>query len=131
MNSYLNPLRLMAVVVVMLLIAANAYADGVYIPERAFRKLPEIPTQRAIISYKNGVETLIVESALRAEGQSFGWIIPLPTEPIELKKAPIELLNVFSSNTQPEIIHERIKPLIIAFLAVNLFFLTYILFEVR
>lgn len=107
----------MSLVFMLLLSAAIAYADGVYFPDRAFRKLPEISSQRAIISHKEGVETLIVESALNAEGESFGWIIPLPSEPVEFRKVPTELLNVFSNNLEPEIIHESITgPLTIFFL---------------
>lgn len=77
------------------LVSTNAiYSDGIYLPERAFQKIPEIPTQRAIISYKEGIETLIIESSVSAEGQSFGWVLPLPVGPTEIGKAPKELLDL-------------------------------------
>ncbi|TAN41342.1 MAG: DUF2330 domain-containing protein [Nitrospirae bacterium] len=115
----------------LLPVAETVWADGFYIPDRAYRKLPEIPTQRAILSYKDGIETLIIESALSAEGQSFGWIVPLPAEPIDIKQAPTELLNVFSTNTEPEIIHTDMKRPFFFVLLVTLFFVVHMFFSVR
>jgi general secretion pathway protein G len=120
-----------SVLLAVLLSAATVSADGVYMPDRAFRKLPAIPSQRAILSYRDGIETLIVESSLDAEGQSFGWIIPLPAEPLEFRKAPPELLNVFSNNTEPEITHESPKTPLVIFFLMSLFFVTHIFFGVR
>ncbi|MBI5632890.1 MAG: DUF2330 domain-containing protein [Nitrospirae bacterium] len=122
---------LMCSVLVLLLNATTSYADGVYLPDRAIRKLPEIPSQRAIISHKDGVETLIVESAIKAEGQSFGWIIPLPSEPIEFRKVTTELLNVFSNNLEPEIIHENIAGSVSIFLLATSFFVILIFIRLR
>ncbi|MBI5632551.1 MAG: DUF2330 domain-containing protein [Nitrospirae bacterium] len=121
---------LVSLLLQLVAIAETVWADGVYIPDRAFRKLPEIPAQRAILSYKGGVETLIIESSLNAEGQNFGWIIPLPVEPVELKKAPKELLNVFSNNTEPVIIHDRVKPVLITFVVLTLLFAGHIFMRI-
>ena len=65
-------------VVAMLLSASVALADGCYIPKRAVRKFPEIPAQRAVLSWAHGVETLVISSALDSEAQKLGWIIPIP-----------------------------------------------------
>ena len=46
-----------------------ARADGSYFPEQAFTTLPTIPTQRALLCYRDGVETLLVESTLDTLGR--------------------------------------------------------------
>ena len=63
------------------LAASTVLADGCYIPERAVRKIPEIAAQQAILSWKDGVETLVISSALDSESQKLGWIIPVPSAP--------------------------------------------------
>lgn len=126
-NKIRNIFLLFSLLSQCFLFAGTALADGVYIPDRAFRKLPGIPTQRAILSYKDGIETLIIESSLNAEGQSFGWILPLPAEPVEIRKTPLELLNVFSNHTEPEIYHEYAGSVLIAFVVLTTFCMIYIL----
>jgi len=83
----------------------QARADGCYIPEKAYQKLPEIPTQRAIVRYKDGVEKLTIESSLNAEGQSFGWILPIPAKPTLIEETTPGLMDSFSNVMQPEIKH--------------------------
>lgn len=76
------------VVLATLLAPSFSPADGVYLPPRAFPKLPEIPSQTAIIAYDQGVETLVVESTMNAsQGDRFAWIVPLPVEPTKIEKA--------------------------------------------
>jgi hypothetical protein len=48
-----------SVVIGFLLPASVAWGDGCYFPERAVRKIPEIVVQRAVLSWKDGVETLV------------------------------------------------------------------------
>ena len=66
-------------ILLLLFIAAGrtALADGAFLSERAIKKLPAIPAQSAVIVFRDGQETLIVESALDGEGQSFGCIMPV------------------------------------------------------
>lgn len=106
--------------------ASSAYADGGYLPEQAFRKLPSIPIQRAILSYKNGVETLVIESTVNGDGQSFGWIIPLPAEPTEIQKVPTELLDVFANNTEPDVVHHQLTVYLILFSIISFLMLIFI-----
>jgi len=95
-----------AVVLILLLVgAAEALADGAYIPEQAVRKPPAIPAQTALISYSDGQEQLIVESALDGEGQSFGWIVPVPAAPTELAEASPGLLRTLELACGPAITH--------------------------
>lgn len=84
----------------------TAFADGCYIPEKAYAKLPDIPLQRVILSYRDGIETLIIESSLDSEDQSFGWIILLPEVPTILEEVSPGFLKTLSSCIQPEITHD-------------------------
>jgi len=88
------------------LLVQNAYADGKYFPEKAYKIPPTIPTQRAILVYKDAIEKLTIESALNGEGEEFGWIIPLPAKPTQFEKASPGLIKTFSLTLQPQIIHD-------------------------
>ena len=76
-----------SVVIAVLTLASDVFGDGCYIPERAVRKIPEIPAQRAVLSWKDGHETLVISSTLDSKSQRLGWIIPLPAA---LKKSKNE-----------------------------------------
>ena len=88
------------------LLASRGLADGVYIPERAVQKLPAIPAQRALVRWKDGVETLVISSALDSEAQKLGWIIPVPTVPDKLEKQTPGMLKTLSLCIQPKITHD-------------------------
>ncbi|MGA1870191.1 MAG: DUF2330 domain-containing protein [bacterium] len=84
------------------------FADGVFIPT-VVRKFPDIPVQRTLVKYRDGVETLIIEAALDGKGESFGWIIPVPNVPKKLEKISPGLLKTLSLQLEPEIIYKRPK----------------------
>lgn len=93
--------------IILILIYNNiCLADGIYIPEKVYEKLPTIPTQRAIISYHNGKETLIIESSLNGKGKDFGWIIPLPSAPDKIDKMSKGIFKTMPFLIQPRIIHD-------------------------
>lgn len=94
------------VAAVLLLLPVPALADGMFFPERV-RPVPlRIPAQRAILVFRNGVESLTVESTLDAKGQSFGWVVPVPAKPTAVEQATRGPLDVLDRATEPEIIHE-------------------------
>jgi hypothetical protein len=78
--------------------------DGKYFPEKVYKASPSIPAQRALLVYKDGVETLVIESALQGQGKNFGWVIPVPAKPTEFEKASAGFLDTLSLNLQPMII---------------------------
>ena len=86
-------------------------ADGKHFPEKAYKKAPAIPSQRAILTYKDGIEKLTIESALEGPGREFGWVIPLPSKPTEFEKTSPGLIKTFSLVLQPEIIHDLTRKL--------------------
>src|SRR5687768_10010168 len=58
--------RLLALLVFGFLCCNLGFADGKFLSIRGTVSKPEIPYQRALISYRNGTETMIVESVLNA-----------------------------------------------------------------
>ncbi|MGD8344750.1 MAG: DUF2330 domain-containing protein [Desulfobacterales bacterium] len=84
-----------------------ALADGFFIPE-VRENLPDIPIQRAVVKYREGTETLIIESTLSGSGKHFGWIIPVPGEPLRFEKVSPGLLKTLSAQIGPKINHARL-----------------------
>ncbi|CAB1058468.1 hypothetical protein D1BOALGB6SA_3224 [Olavius sp. associated proteobacterium Delta 1] len=74
----------------------------------ARRKLPDIPIQRALLQYRNGIETLIIESAADDTKSNNGWIIPLPNQPIEVTKISPGLLKTISLQMQPVVQNKKL-----------------------
>jgi hypothetical protein len=93
-------------VIAFLLSASVALGDGCYIPERAVRKIPDIVAQHAVLSWKDGVETLVISSALDSEAQTLGWIIPVPAVPTTIEKATPGALKTLDFCIQPKITHD-------------------------
>ena len=90
--------------------ASITLGDGCYIPERAVRGIPEISAQQAVISWRDGVEILIVASALDSEAQTLGWIIPIPAVPETIEKATPGVLATLDYCIQPWITHDLWQP---------------------
>jgi len=82
---------------------AGAYGNGKGFPMVAYPETPEIPTQRAMIVWRDGVETLTVESAVRTPSPEVGWVLPLPAEPHRLTVADPGLLKSMSFCQRPRI----------------------------
>jgi hypothetical protein len=100
-------LRIAALAAAALLAPAGAArADGCHFPERAFPRPPAIPAQRALLVHRDGFESLTVESALDAEGQSFGWILPVPARPRLVEEGTTGPLDVLDLQTGPEVVHD-------------------------
>jgi hypothetical protein len=93
---------------VLLGFCCDACGDGVYLGEAAVKKPPEIPSQRAALLYRNGQETLIIESAFSGEGQRFGWIIPLPSPPTKIEQASPGIIKTLSLAVGPKVKHDEL-----------------------
>jgi uncharacterized protein DUF2330 len=105
---------LVSLTVATLLGSSLARADGCYVPEKAVVKLPKIPVQRAVVAYRNGRETLMVESTAKGEGTRFGWILPVPGKPESVQACSPGALRSLAMAIQPRIVHElstRLVPL--------------------
>lgn len=68
---------------------------------------PDIPYQRAVISYQNGEELLILQSKFEGAGKDFGWVVPVPDAPkmgsID-KESARHFFRMWSFNTAPKVI---------------------------
>lgn len=108
-----------------LLLSACAAADGKFFAEISEAE-PWIPQQTMIAVFRDGMETLIVESQLSAQsGKRFVWIVPLPTEPTDIRKGnPGQILSVRSC-LGPEIHDSTSAALLVAVLLFFSMLLTY------
>ncbi|MFA4985149.1 MAG: hypothetical protein WC712_01065 [Candidatus Brocadiia bacterium] len=70
----------------------HCFADGLIFPAQGGKE-PQLVQQRAIIVYRDGVERLIVESAFDGEPGDYAFILPVPSEPLEIKKASYPLFK--------------------------------------
>jgi hypothetical protein len=93
---------------VLLGFSREACGDGIYRGEAAIKRPPEIPSQRAALLYRNGQETLVIESALSGEGQRFGWIIPLPSPPTKIEQASPGIIKTLSLAVGPKVKHDEL-----------------------
>jgi hypothetical protein len=87
-------------------LVSRAGADGVYIPQRAYPALPTIPVQRAVIVYREGVETLMVESAFQSKSPEVAWILPLPAAPSRLELTEAGAVSSTAYSLRPNIEHD-------------------------
>jgi hypothetical protein len=97
---------LLVLMLVSFILPGLSFADGCYIPVQAIKKIPEIPSQRALLVWKDGKETLIISSALDSKSQELGWIIPLPSVPEQMEKTSSGALKTLNFCIQPKITHD-------------------------
>lgn len=71
-------------IVVCATIGPMARADGGFFGRQAEVE-PTIPVQRAVVSFIDQVESMVVESKLEAPSGDYAWIVPVPSEPIAVK----------------------------------------------
>ncbi|MFA4985156.1 MAG: DUF2330 domain-containing protein [Candidatus Brocadiia bacterium] len=80
-------------------------ADGSFFSTQD-AKPPDMPQQRAIIVYRNGVERLIIESAFQGEAGDYAWIVPVPSEPLEIRKASYGLFKTMYYELGKQVVGE-------------------------
>ena len=102
----IKPIAFILVFLCVLCVCEFSFADGFYVPE-VRQKLPDIPVQRALVKYRDGAETLMIESTLNGSGKNFGWVIPVPGQPLRLEKLSPGLLKTLSAQIGPSINHFR------------------------
>lgn len=57
-------------------------ADGKVFSPTAVPTEVRIPDQRALLSWSNGVERLVIETRFVGAGTNFAWVVPLPSRPV-------------------------------------------------
>lgn len=104
------------VAVVMSTWCAMSFADG-----KVFKSVAEDPTaatmpdQQALIHFKDGVETLVIETRFTGTAANFAWVVPLPTAP-EVTPATRGLFKTLRAMHQPRIVanHQGLEALWVA-----------------
>lgn len=95
------------VVVMLVACTTTARGDGMYFPSKLAARDPSIPHQTALISYRNGVETMVVQSTVNADGDEVGWVLPLPAPPTSIETATPGTLVTLEQLVQPRVIEAR------------------------
>jgi hypothetical protein len=94
--------------------------------------MPSIQAKRALVSWKDGRQILVVESALTGGGKEFGWIIPLPSIPDRIEKSSSGLFDTLYMSLHPKIIHDKKKSFTaVACLGGMVFFIAFTIIVLR
>lgn len=84
--------------------AQTGFADGKAFARPEVHARVEIPNQQALISYSDGVECLVIETAFLGEGTNFGWVVPLPGEP-KIQPVSESFFPSLRQAFQPRLVH--------------------------
>lgn len=104
-------MRCVVTIVFMVLAMSSpqrAYADG-----RAYTRLvaspAEMPDQEAIVAYRDGVETLVIETRVRTNADELAWVVPVPAAP-EISATTSGVFPTLRAMTAPRIIRSPWLP---------------------
>ncbi len=86
------------------LVSQPIWADGKVFPPVATPVEVTIPDQRALVSWSNGVERLIIETRLAGSGTNFAWVVPVPSRP-QVEPATSGVFPTLEHLLQPSVIH--------------------------
>lgn len=107
---------LFGAVSILLLFPAATSADGKFFRRLEVADEPGIAAQRAVVAFRDGVETLIVQSDIENAGESIGWVLPLPAEPTSIEACPPVTLSALTKIVRPEFAKPKTR-LMVFFLA--------------
>ncbi len=106
----------------ILVCSGRASADGCFVAPTANVKIT-IPDQEALIHYRDGVETLVIETRFNAEGDRFAWLVPLPAMP-QIAPVTTGVFPTLRILFQPRVVHNidayYVAAILIAFPAICL-----------
>lgn len=97
--------RQLLALLVMVAFTLPCIGDGKIFPPAAFVRA-ETPSQRALIHWRDGLETLAVETTVRSEASELGWILPLPAPPVSIRPADPGLFPTLQTLFQPRVLTE-------------------------
>lgn len=92
--------RLILAAFSLLAAAGPAGADGKFFA-RPLVEEPSIALQRGLIAWRDGVETLIVQSVVEGGGEEMGWIVPLPAPPTAIESCHPKTLERLAELATP------------------------------
>ena len=113
-----------------LLLTSSASPDGKYFGGNHAVEPPDMPRQRALVTFRDGVQTLIVESVVKGDLEELAWVVPVPSEPIEVAVAAPGTVATLPAILAPEVIDAN--PLTSKFVVpLAIIILIYALIELR
>lgn len=83
----------------------SARGDGKVFPPVGVVRA-ETPSQRALIHWHAGTETLAVETTVASEATELGWVLPLPSPPLSIVPADPGLFPTLQNLFQPRVIFD-------------------------
>lgn len=116
---------LLVLLVFHLSVPVLAAADGGFFPEMGF-PVPDLPGQRAIISYRDRIETLVIESTVN-HGSRTAWVLPVPPDVISIEKGSVGLIKTMGIQLSPTLKHpDQLTLIFCAILMVVMFLMCII-----
>jgi hypothetical protein len=97
------------ILLLLAVMAAWARADGTFAKLGATvdGAAPGIPYQRAIVAYRDGVETMVVESTLNGPAGDYAWIVPLPSPPTRVTAVSPDAFSTSAWRVRPAVAFTR------------------------
>ena len=92
----------LTVVVVIALFCDPCRGDGMVFPA-VIDQRAQIPDQQALIVWRDGIETLAIETRFVGTGTEFAWVVPLPSVP-EVSPATTGLFPTLRATTTPKLV---------------------------
>jgi hypothetical protein len=83
--------------------ASFAQASSRYFAKYVVLSDPQSHFQRGVVAWRDGVETLIVQSSVDGGGDELGWVLPLPAPPTAIAHCPTGSLNHLAGQLRPDI----------------------------
>jgi hypothetical protein len=85
-------------------------ADGKFVAPLTVAESPNIVTQRAAVIFRDGVETLIVQSDVDGVGSDVAWLLPLPAEPTSIEACSPNTLKALNTLVNVKVISPQAWP---------------------
>jgi len=85
----------------------HACADGKFFGRASVAAEPGVAAQRAFIAFRDGKQTLVVQSDIDNAGESVGWLLPLPANPTAIEAAPTHCLRPLGDMFRPKFVTRR------------------------
>jgi len=101
----------LSLLILVLLFSTPSDADGKYFPRLHLDSdVPNIPTQCALLSWREGAEILVVESAVDAKSPALAWVMPLPAAPSRIEEISPGFFPTLDNATAPRLDDHRLDP---------------------
>lgn len=102
-------ISLLPLLVSFIIPAPLVQADGCAFPPAAVKKIPEIPIQRAVLTWRDGQERMVIESTFKSEGERLGWVVPVPAAPTRFEAVTPGFAGQLEFITRPRVIHSSMS----------------------